>query len=259
MMTNLKVKKGDATYTIKLYSTEAAAGQPGDTTGTLKIHVGNANYFARITQYLQSNAAGGTTPLRYKKADGTIYQVVQKAEWPITVDGSAGQNICVSVNGNTYRGANTLWFAEGTGWNAWVEPDINHLAGNLNVTSGTLNGAVHLSVSPAITIPSGSTSYSADGKFTVPAHINVIHVAGTSNRTDMGGDFNNSYNIRVTPGKTYSITTHDSRYKSGSSYRTRHLIAFNGLDISGTTYGTHSMSISWSGTINTWGTDHDFR
>ena len=74
----IKVKKGDTTYSIKLYDTEAAAGQPGETTGTLKLKMGNTNYFARITQHLDSDAAGGATPLRYKSSSGAIYQVTQK-------------------------------------------------------------------------------------------------------------------------------------------------------------------------------------
>lgn len=253
----IKVKKGDTTYSIKLYDTEAGAGTPGTTTGTLKLKMENTNYFARITQHLGSDAAGGATPLRYKSAAGNIYQVTQKGEFAIIVPAADDQTVCVSANGQTYKGANTLWFAEGTPWNAWVETDSSHIAGSLNLTGGTLNSAVNLSVSPAITIPSGSTAYNKDGKFTVPSYINVLHVVGTSG-LDLQGDFNNSYNIRVTPGKTYSITTREQRYKTGSSYHTRYIIVFNGLDISGTTYHTHSMSISWSGTINGYQTDHDF-
>lgn len=260
MMTNLKVKKGDATYTIKLYSTEAAAGQPGDTTGTLKIHVGNANYFARITQYLQSNAAGGTTPLRYKKADGTIYQVVQKAEWPITVDGSSGQTICVSANGQTYKGANTLWFAEGTVWNAWVETDVNHHPGTLNISLGTLNGAVHLTVSASAVIPSGSVQYyDGDGSypkmFTVPSYITVLSVQETTRNTNK-----TVHNYKVTPGKSYQITLKTQRVKQGSTYENRKELYFNGTFITSYT-GTYQaeFKISWSGTINTYGTEADFR
>lgn len=253
----LKVKKGDTTYSIKLYDTEAGAGTPATTTGTLKLRMGGANYYARITQYLESGAAGGATPLRYKSASGNVYQVTQKGEFAIIVPASSGQTVCVSANGQTYKGANTLWFADGTPWNAWVETDVNHIAGNLNLTGGTLNSGINLSVSSAITIPSGSTSYNDSGSFTVPAYINVLHVVGTSG-LDLQGDFNHSYNIRVTPGRTYSITTRTQRFKSGSSYHTRDIIVFNGLDISGTTYHTHSMSISWSGTINGYQTDHDF-
>lgn len=256
-MTSLKVKKGDTLYTIKLYDTEAAAGQPGETTGTLKMRMGNTNYFARITQNLDSSAAGGATPLRYKEADGTIYQVTQKAEFPIIVPDSSGQTICVSVNGQTYKGANTLWFAEGTVWSAYVEADSSHIAGSLNVTGGTLNSTVTLSVTPATEIPSGSKIYNDKGNFTVPAHINVLHIVGETG-LDLTGDFNHTYNVRVTPGKTYQITERDFRYKSGSSYHTRHILVFNGLDITGAVYSTRVMSISWSGTINGYGTDHDF-
>ena len=254
----IKVKKGDTTYSIKLYDTEAGTGTPaGTATGTLKLRIDGANHYARISTNLRSDIAGGATPLRYKKADGTVYQVTQKGEFSITVPASSGQTVCVSANGQTYKGANTLWFAEGTVWRAWVEADSNHIAGSLNITGGTLNSTVNLSVTPAITIPSGSTSYKDAGEFTVPAYINVLHIVGTS-VLDLQGDFNHSYNIRVTPGKTYSITTRKQRYAVGSSYHIRYIIVFNGLDISGTIYHTQSMSISWSGTINGYQTDHDF-
>lgn len=254
----IKVKKGDTTYSIKLYDTEAETGTPvGTATGTLKLRIDGANHYARISTSIRSDIAGGATPLRYKKADGTVYQVTQKGEFSITVPSSSGQTVCVSANGQTFKGANTLWFAEGTVWRAWVEADSNHIAGSLNITGGTLNSTVNLSVTPAITIPSGSTSYNDAGKFTVPAYINVLHIVGTSG-LEMSGDFNHSYNIRVTPGKTYPITTRSRRYKNSNTYHIRHIIVFNGLDISGTTYRTHSMSISWSGTINGYQTDHDF-
>lgn len=266
-MANLKVKKGDTTYTIKLYDTEAAAGQPGKTTGTLKIHMGNTDYFARITQHLGSDAAGGATPLRYKKADGTIYQVTQKGEFSITVPSSSGQTVCVNANGQTFKGANTLWFAEGTVWSAYVEADSGHIAGSLNLTGGTLNSTVTLSVTPAAEIPSGSqtfvlservgTGYSDVGTFTVPEHITVLHIEGTS---PTGGAlyFNNMYNIKVTPGKTYPITGYCGRQKAGARYYYYYLIRFNGLDVSKIKDNDSSMSISWSPAFNGYGTDHDF-
>lgn len=256
----IKVKKGDTTYSIKLYDTEAGAGTPGTTTGTLKLRMGGANYYARITQSLASDTVGGVTPLRYKSASGNVYQVTQKGEFAIIVPASSGQTVCVSANGQTYKGANTLWFAEGTPWNAWVETDVNHAAGTLNVTSGTLSGGVHLSVTPAAVIPSGSSSYTAENTaynetFTVPSYINVIHLQGTTN-----DGTNNAYNILVTPGKSYPITCHGDRYKSGGVYKYKYTICFNGLDVSKYSYSKPvSMTISWSGTINTWPTDHDFR
>lgn len=253
----IKAKKGGTTYSIKLYDTEAETGTPGAMYGTLKLRIDGANHYARITQSLASDTVGGATPLRYKSSSGNVYQVTQKGEFSITVPASSGQTVCVKANGQTFKGANTLWFAEGTVWSAYVEADSSHIAGRLNLTGGALNSTVTLSVTPATAIPSGSTSYNAAGNFTVPAHINVLHIVGTSG-LDLQGDFNHSYNIRVTPGKTYSITTRSTRYKAGSSYHTRYIIVFNGLDISGTTYHTHSMSISWSGTINGYQTDHDF-
>ena len=260
-MANLKVKKGDTTYTIKLYDTEAAAGQPRETTGTLKIHMGNTDYFARITQHLGSDAAGGATPLRYKKADGTIYQVTQKGEFPIIVPASSGQTVCVSANGQTYKGANTLWFAEGTEWTAYVEvADSSHIAGSLNLTGGTLNSTVTLSVTPAAAIPSGAQPYEYDStttnvwQFTVPEHITVLHIAGT---TENGK--NATYNIKVTPGKTYSITGQYDRWKVGGRYSHSRKLLFNELQISYLRAGQGvTMTISWSPTINTYGTDHDF-
>lgn len=259
----LHVLKDGVAYLINLYGTEAAAGQPGETTGTLKIRMGNTDYFARITQNLSSDAAGGATPLRYKKSDGTLYQVVQKAEWPIIVPASSGQTICVSANGQTYKGANTLWFAEGTVWKAWVEvADSSHIAGSLNLTGGTLNSTVTLSVTPATEIPSGSQSYEYTGsnnnvgQFTVPEHITVLHVEGT---TPPNSD-NSTYNIKVTPGKTYSITGTYSRWKvTGTRYQHAYRIYFNKLQVSHKEGGkSATMSISWSPTINTYGTDHDF-
>lgn len=255
----IKVKKGDTIYSIKLYDTEAGAGQPGETTGTLKIHMGNTDYFARITQHLGSDAAGGATPLRYKKSDGTLYQVVQKAEWPIIVPASDNQTVCVSANGQTYKGANTLWFAEDTVWSAYVEADSNHIAGSLNLTGGTLNSTITLTVTPVAEIPSGSSSYTATNTsykktFTVPSYINVLRLQGTTD-----GGTNNSYNVRVTPGKSYPITCTGVRYKSGGTYRYKYTIHFNDLRVSTYSYSSPvSMTISWSGTINTYPTDYDF-
>ena len=258
-VSHLVVKKGDATYTIKLYDTESGAGTPGTTTGTLKLRMGGANHYARITQHLGSDAAGGATPLRYKNAAGNIYQVTQKGEFSITVPASDDQIICVSANGQTFRGANTYWFAEGTVWSAWVETDVNHHPGVLNLTGGTLNSTINLSVTPVATIPSGSSSYTATDSsynktFTVPSYINVLHLHGTT-----GDGTNNSYNVRVTPGKSYPITCHGDRYKSGGVYKYKYTILFNGLGVSTYSYSKPvSMSISWSGTINTYSTDHDF-
>lgn len=260
-MANLKVKKGDTTYTIKLYDTEAAAGQPGKTTGTLKLRMGDVNYFARMTQNLASDVSGGATPLRYKNSAGAIYQVTQKGEFSITVPASSGQTVCVNVNGQTFKGANTLWFAEGTVWSAYVEADSSHIAGTLNLTGGTLNSTVTLSVTPATEIHSGSQSYSYNGQndnvgqFTVPTGITVLHVEGT---TPPDAD-NNMYNIKVTPGKTYPITGTYKRWKSGARYYHSHRIYFNGLEVSHKTGSSGvTMSISWSPAFNGYGTDHDF-
>ena len=262
-MANLKVKKGDTTYTIKLYDTEAGAGTPGTIYGTLKLRINDANYYARITQSLASDNVGGATPLRYKSASGNVYQVVQKAEFSLTVPASSGQTICVSANGQIFKGANTYWFAEGTEWKAWVEPDSSHVAGTLNLTGGTLNSTVTLSVTPAIEVPSGSTSYSynyreeADRTFTVPEHITVLHIEGTSpNDSDLY--FNNMYNVKVTPGKTYTVHGKRSGWKSGQHFVYSYSIYFNGLEVSKYRTGTVSMSISWSGAFNGYGTDHDF-
>ena len=262
-MANLKVKKGDTTYTIKLYDTEAGAGTPGTIYGTLKLRINDVNYYARITQSLASGTVGGPTPLRYKNAAGNIYQVTQKGEFSITVPSSSGQTICVSANGQTYKGANTLWFAEDTVWKAWVEVDSSHIAGSLNLTGGTLNSTVNLSVTSAATIPSGSKDYSFhdsssyETTFTVPQYIHVLHVEGTS-EPYLIRDYKNSYNIRVTPGKTYTIKGKLNRYKSGSTYNLLYSLSFNDLDIVGVTEHTATMKISWSGTINTHSTDHDF-
>ena len=264
----IKVKKGDTTYSIKLYDTEAETGTPvGTATGTLKLRIDGANHYARISTNIRSDIAGGATPLRYKKSDGTVYQVTQKGEFSITVPSSYGQTVCVNANGQTFKGANTLWFAEGTVWNAYVEADSSHIAGSLNVTGGTLNSTVTLSVTPAAVIPSGSKSFvfpktsgmgnSDVGTFTVPSHITVLHIQGTS---ATGDDlyFNNTYNVKVTPGKTYPITGYRGRYKVGSHYGYKYLIKFNGLEVSKINDHDSSMLISWSSTINTYGTDHDF-
>lgn len=256
----IKVKKGDATYSIKFYDTESGAGTPGTTTGVLKLRMDGANHYARITQHLGSDAAGGATPLRYKNTSGNVYQVTQKGEFAIIVPASDNQTVCVSANGQTYRGANTLWFAEGTAWSAWVEADSSHVAGSLNLTGGTINSTVNLSVTPAAAIPSGAQPYRYNNnitkvwQFTVPKHITVLHVAGTTK----GGE-NATYNIKVTPGKTYSIKGRYNRWKSGGRYAHSHALLFNELQISYLRNGEDvTMTISWSPTINTYGTDHDF-
>lgn len=266
----IKVKNGGTTYSIKLYDTEAGAGTPGTTTGTLKLRMGGANYYARITQHLGSDAAGGATPLRYKNAAGNIYQVTQKGEFMITVPASSGQTVCVSANGNTYRGANTLWFPEGTAWTAWVEADNSHIAGSLNLTGGTLNSTVTLSVTPATEIPSGSQSYECDyrygigpggtvnvGTFTVPNGIHVLHVVGESVKASHPPT-NHTYNIKVTPGKSYSITGHRMRSKVGGSYWAYVTISFNDLEITQNINYLAKISVNWSTTINGYRTDHDF-
>ena len=263
-MANLKVKKGDTIYTIKLYDTEAAAGQPGETTGTLKLKMGNTNYFARITQHLGSDAAGGATPLRYKSSSGAIYQVTQKGEFVIIVPASDNQTVCVSAIGQTVKGANDWWLAEGTEWKAWVESaNSDYIAGSLNLTGGILNSTVALSVTPAIKVPSGSKSYEYDYRgtqdmtFTVPENVTVIHVQGTSpNDSDLY--YNNTFNIKVTPGKTYPIHAKRSGWKSSSHFVYDYYIYFNGLEVSKYHQGKVSMSISWSGAINAYTTDHDF-
>lgn len=254
----IKVKKGDTTYSIKLYDTEAGAGTPGTTTGTLKLRIDGANHYARITQYLESDAAGGATPLRYKSASGNVYQVTQNGEFSITVPSSSGQTVCVSANGKTYKGANTLWFAEGTPWSAWVETDVNHAAGSLNLTGGTLNSKVTLSVTPAADIPSGMIHYNSSKgfpqTFTVPNYITVVCIHETSR-----GTHKLTHYYKVTPGKSYQITKTERRYKSGSSYNIEVTLYFNGVQVAqrDSDYLTE-FDLSWSGEINQHATEADF-
>ena len=256
----IKVKKGDTTYSIKLYNTEAETGTPGTTAGTLKVRVDDVPYYARIVSYFGDDVAGGATPLRYKSSSGTVYQVTQKGEFAIVIPASDNQTVCVSANGQTFKYPITPYFAEGTEWKAWVEPNSGYVAGSLNLTGGTLNSTVNLSVTPAAEIPSGSQSYEYKGtttnvwQFTVPEHITVLHIAGT---TENGK--NATYNIKVTPGKTYSITGQYDRWKVGGRYSHSRELLFNELQISYLRGGQGvTMTISWSPTINTYGTDHDF-
>ena len=257
----VKVKsKTGVVYPIHLYDTAAGAGTPGKTTGTLKLRMGGANYYARITQHLGSDAAGGATPLRYKSASGNVYQVTQKGEFAITVPASTYQTVCVSANGQTFKGANTLWFPEGTVWSAWVESDVSHAAGNLNITGGTLNSTIALSVTPATEVPSGCIHYWSDDQsfpqtFTVPAHIIVLSVHETTRDTRKL-----THNYRVTPGKSYQITQTRNRHKSGGSYTTTKTLYFNGTRITAYSgYHQAEFEISWGGTINTYATEADFR
>ena len=81
----------------------------------------------------------------------------------------------------------------------------------------------------------------------------MLHVAGTTPDVT-----NATYNIKVTPGRTYPITGYCHGYKSGGRYFYTYSIKFNDLQISSITEKDASMLISWSPTINTWGTDHDF-
>lgn len=255
----IKVKKGNTTYQIKLYATESGAGTPGTTTGTLKLRMGGANHYARITQHLGSDAAGGATPLRYKNAAGNIYQVTQKGEFSITVPASDNQIIGVSANGQTFRGANTYWFAEGTVWSAWVETDVNHHPGVLNLTGGTLNSTVNLSVTPAADVPSGMIHYHSDQgfpqTFTVPNYITVICIHETSRDTKKLTHY-----YKVTPGKSYQITKTTRRRKSGGTYKTEVKLYFNGVQVAnrGDDYYLTEFDLSWSGRINQHATEADF-
>lgn len=254
----LHVLKDGVDYPIHLYATEAGAGTPGPTTGTLKLRMGGVNYFARITQNLDSDSAGGATPLRYKNSAGAIYQVTQKAEFSIIVPASSGQTVCVSANGQTYKGANTLWFAEGTEWKAWVETDVNHHPGTLNLTGGTLNSTINLSVTPAAEIPSGIVHYQGSQSFpqtfTVPNYITVVCIHETSRNT-----LKLTHYYKVTPGKSYQITKTSNRHKSGSSYVTTVTLYFNGTEVASRTssYETE-FDLSWSGEINQHATEADF-
>lgn len=257
----IKIKKGDTVYPIKLYSTEAETGTPvdGGVTDTLKLRMGDTTYYARMTTNVRSDVAGGYTPLRYRSASGNVYQVTQKGEFAIIVPASSNQTVCVSANGQTYKGANTLWFAEGTVWSAWVEPDVSHVAGNLNITGGTLNSTITLSVTPVTKVPSGSIHYWSDDQsfpqtFTVPNHIIVLSVHETTRNTPKA-----THNYRVTPGKSYQITQTRYRHKSGGSYTTTKTLYFNGTKITAYTgYHQAEFEISWGGTINTYATEADF-
>lgn len=255
----LHVLKDGVDYPIHLYATEAGAGTPGPTTGTLKLRMGGVNYFARITQNLDSNSAGGATPLRYKNSAGAIYQVTQKAEFSIIVPDASGQTVCVSANGQTYKGANTLWFAEGTVWKAWVETDVNHHPGTLNLTGGTLNSTINLSVTPAADIPSGRADYWSDDQsfpqtLTVPNYITVLCVHETTRDSRK-----ETHYYKVTPGKSYQITRDSYRHKQGSSYVTTVMLYFNGIEVTRYTgYHQAEFNISWSGEINQHATEADF-
>lgn len=250
----LKVNKGGTIYPIKLYDTVDATGHQQADVSALPVHIGDKTYYARMTQNLRSDISGGATPLRCKTPSGAVYQVAQRGEWVIFVPGSDGQTVCVSVNGNTYRGANTLWFAEGTAWNAWVEADGNHYPGNLNISSGTLNGDVHLTVSGATYVPNGSLTVYVDRnektRLVVPDNITVIHTEG-------GGQ---THNIRVTPGKTYYVHEWVGSRTYGATFNAQSTSAPNEpFWIYEMSKNKGNVTLSWSKTINGWGTDYDAR
>ena len=55
----IKVKKGDTTYSIKLYDTEAETGTSGAIYGTLKLRIDGANHYASLTRRAAQAGSNG--------------------------------------------------------------------------------------------------------------------------------------------------------------------------------------------------------
>lgn len=166
MMAILNVKKNDVIYPIKLYDTEAMAGDIGNLTGTLKVKVNGKTMYARTTACL-SGACGGDTPLRVKSGN-TVYQVTKFGEY------RANPTNCFYVlnnSNNTFSKRDGGWFGDGE--SAYYE--------------------VYWS-------DSGSNSNFCYCDVTIPKNCSVIRLEGYGGQTS-----NNTINVKVTPGKTYRI------------------------------------------------------
>lgn len=198
MMALLNVKKNGVIYPIKLYDTEAMAGDIGNQTGTLKVKVNGKTMYARTTASL-SGACGGDTPLRVKSGN-TVYQVTKFGEYRVSPTN------CFYVfnnSNNTFSKRDNGWFGDGE--SAYYE--------------------VYWS-------DSGSNSNFCYCDVTIPKNCSVVRLEGYGGQTS-----NNTINVRVTPGKTYrlvawrteesktetywkSYTEHDGGHSLGTTWYT---------------------------------------
>lgn len=184
-MAILNVKKNGVIYPIKLYDTEAMAGDVGNPTSTLKVKANGKTMYARMTGSL-SGACGGDTPLRVK-SEGTVYQVTKYGEYRVNPTNC----FYVLNNGNnTFNKRDSGWFGDGE--SAYYEYYWSDSGSNSNFN--------YIDV-------------------TIPKNCSVIRLEGYGGQTS-----NNTINVKVTPGKTYRIVSRRSesitQYNQSYSYTT---------------------------------------
>lgn len=166
MMPVLKVKKNDVIYPIKLYDTEAMAGDAGNLTGTLKVKANGKTMYARTTTSL-SGACGGDTPLRVKSSN-TVYQVTKFGEYRVSPTNCF---YVLNNSNNTFSKRDNGWFGDGE--SAYYEYYWSDSGSNSNFN--------YIDV-------------------TIPKNCSMVRLEGYGGQTS-----NNAINVRVTPGKTYRI------------------------------------------------------
>ena len=202
-MALLKVKKNGVIYPIKLYDTEAMAGDAGNLTGTLKVKINSKTMYARTTGSL-SGACGGDTPLRVKKG-GTIYQVTQYGEF------IANPVDCLYVHDNNpnhdFAKRDYGWIGDGE--SAYYEVYWSDSGSNTNFN--------YLDI-------------------TIPRNCSVVRLEGHGGQTA-----NNTLFVKVTPGKTYRIVAWRYEKTDTKTYWYTHT-EHDGGHILGTTWHSASKT-----------------
>lgn len=161
----LYIRKNGGVAGINLWTEKSEVGSP-----TLAIRHDGAVVYAKLGAVDDAQASA----LRVRK-DGIIYAALKNRWVMINIVQSANQTITVYVDGVPHTGSFAVPY--GTYFTAGVVAAAGFSPGALSMASGTTNGDVTISATPAVaSLTSGSISGTGTLNFTVPGGASVIRI-----------------------------------------------------------------------------------
>ena len=161
----LHIRKNGVVTDINLWTESGEAGTPA-------LHIRDGGNL--VHAWLGEVTDGLASDLRVRK-DGVVYAVLKNRWVTINIVQSANQTITVYVDGVPHTGSFAVPY--GTYFTAGVVAAAGFSPGALSMASGTTNGDVTISATPAsASLTSGSISGTGTLNFTVPGGASVIRI-----------------------------------------------------------------------------------
>ena len=158
---------------------------------TSSFTIGGATDIPEIGAVVTSDA-GYTAGTASVQRSGSTFSVSATAatltNYTITITQSANQTITVTCNGVSYTTSFTAHY--GDTWTATIVADEDYTAGTLSASSGTVNGNVTISASPATSQVTPVGGYIGLAILTAGSY---TFYAGTENETTLGGYASNDF------------------------------------------------------------------